>query len=332
MLKPQSDVFIVLPSAELLLRRTKAVLYLYDPWVGKSLFQNRPLAEVVGYSAEQIAEIGNSWRELMHPEDILRFARHRDKLKKLRGDQEAQFEFRLRDPQGNWRWFVSHDTQYQADPAGRTAVVVGHATDISRQKQAESRLELFVDELAHRARNFHAMIQAIVTMTFRKTGKHQFLDAVNARLGALSQANDMLVRNNWRGLPLAEVVALALKPHFQNGLVSLNGDTIDLRSRSTSALALVLNELATNAVKYGCLRSANGRIEITVGCGTDGCDIVWRESGGEPIGAPGPAGFGTRLITEMLADVGGSAAFDWPAEGLVCTISLPGDAFRPPLN
>jgi two-component sensor histidine kinase len=90
-------------------------------------------------------------------------------------------------------------------------------------------------------------------------------------------------------------------------------------------MALALNELATNATKYGALSEPGGRvvIEWQVREDDDGKAIEWqwRESGGPTVGPPKRTSFGTRLIRDKLAaDFNGEVELAYPPEGVVCRL------------
>ena len=93
-------------------------------------------------------------------------------------------------------------------------------------------------------------------------------------------------------------------------------------------LALGLNELATNAVKYGALASPTGRVTVTArieaGESGDGFRMVWQEAGGPAVDAPAVAGFGTTLLSQAIEyQHEGKVELDWRTEGLVCRLILP---------
>ena len=52
--------------------------------------------------------------------------------------------------------------------------------------------------------------------------------------------------------------------------------------------------------------------------------IVWTERGGPPVSAPRePTGFGSQLVTRSISSqLGGTIAFDWPAEGVIVTLRM----------
>ncbi len=88
---------------------------------------------------------------------------------------------------------------------------------------------------------------------------------------------------------------------------------------------MALQELATNAVKYGALSNATGivRIEWTVAREQGGVrlSLCWREAGGPTVVPPTRRGFGSRLIERGLAwDLDGAVAFAFAPTGVCCTL------------
>ena len=92
-------------------------------------------------------------------------------------------------------------------------------------------------------------------------------------------------------------------------------------------MALTLHELATNATKYGALSNDTGRVRISWHLtrnsdGKQGLSFVWQESGGPPVSEPKTKGFGSRLISRVLAaDFSGEVRIIYPAGGVVCTLT-----------
>jgi two-component sensor histidine kinase len=93
------------------------------------------------------------------------------------------------------------------------------------------------------------------------------------------------------------------------------------------AIAMALQELATNATKYGALANATGTVRIeweVTGTEAPRLHLVWREEGGPPVETPRRRGFGTRLIERSLAqDLDGRAEIVFNPEGVVCTVDAP---------
>src|SRR5207302_8774268 len=93
---------------------------------------------------------------------------------------------------------------------------------------------------------------------------------------------------------------------------------------AAQSLALVLHELATNAVKYGALSVPAGRVALTWDITPGELTLRWTELGGPAPKPPERLGYGTRVINGSIQrQLGGVATFDWKSEGLCCTIVLP---------
>jgi two-component sensor histidine kinase len=105
----------------------------------------------------------------------------------------------------------------------------------------------------------------------------------------------------------------------------ISGDDWPVSDRSATPLALLIHELATNAVKYGALSSSEGRVRIETGQQADQMIIVWTESGGPQIeSAPAQTGFGTQLSDiSIVSQLGGTLERDWRDQGLAVTITIP---------
>jgi two-component sensor histidine kinase len=94
------------------------------------------------------------------------------------------------------------------------------------------------------------------------------------------------------------------------------------------AIAMALQELATNAVKYGAL--SNGVGQVTVHWTLSGessperLQLTWTEVKGPPVRKPERRGFGTRLIERSLAqDLDGIVRIEFAPAGIVCSVDAP---------
>lgn len=91
---------------------------------------------------------------------------------------------------------------------------------------------------------------------------------------------------------------------------------------------MALQELATNAVKYGALSSPAGHVEIAWTMGADDpkprLNLRWSEKGGPTVVMPKRRGFGSRLIERNLArDLDGKVEIAFVPQGVTCTVNAP---------
>lgn len=216
-------------------------------------------------------------------------------------------------------------------PDGHVEAVAGSTRDVTDRKQHEQHMRLLVNELNHRVKNTLALVQSMTAQTLR--GSHDAHDAqerIESRLMALSDAHDILTRQNWKGAGVEDIVRAAVAPYQQDDIerFSFEGPVVVLDPRRAVALAMALHELCTNAIKYGALSVSGGRVGFHWTCEQVEhrltLTLSWQESGGPPVHAPSGRGFGSRLIERGLKhDLGGESQLFFEAGGVRCRIVMP---------
>jgi two-component sensor histidine kinase len=198
------------------------------------------------------------------------------------------------------------------------------------RERSEARQRLLINELNHRVKNTLTTVQSIASQSLRNAvTAADAKEAIEGRLFALSRAHDVLTRENWEGADVSEIVEQAVAPYSSRGedRLHLKGPRVRLPPRTALSLAMVLQELATNAVKYGALSNAAGEIRITWDVShaePRHIRLRWQESGGPSVQEPNRKGFGSRLIERSLAgDLGGGAHITFAPTGLICTLDAP---------
>jgi len=237
-------------------------------------------------------------------------------------------EYRTIGTDGQMQWVSAQGRCYYV--AGQPVRFPGIVVDITERKRAEEHRELLIHELNHRVKNTLATVQSIASQSLRNAdAMEEARSAMEARLLALSRAHDVLTRENWEGAGLFEIVREAMAPyrHERERRIHMDGPDIRLSPRMALAIAMALQELATNAVKYGALSNEVGEVRIAWSV-SDGSDkrlhLTWSETNGPAVEVPKRPGFGTRLIERSLAqDLHGKATIDFARTGIVCTVDAP---------
>ena len=198
--------------------------------------------------------------------------------------------------------------------------------------QREKERELLTNELNHRVKNTLASVQSLAMNTFKDVPLDRARDAFIARLVALAGIHDILTTQNWTGAELHDIVGSLRRGFGGERHIFANGPRIWLHPNVAMAMALSLNELSTNAAKYGALSVAEGRIRIAwqVEGENAGNPLVleWQEDGGPPVKTPRRRGFGLRLIeTALEGSEGGKAEVVFEASGVRCRISVPSTGY-----
>src|SRR3979409_552086 len=216
----------------------------------------------------------------------------------VRTGEPFDMTFPLRGADGVFRPFLTRVMPLR-DSQGRVARWFGTNTDITAQVEHESHLNFVMRELSHRSKNLLAVVQAMARQTMQHSaGYEDFEGRFMGRLHGLARSHDVLVRQDWTGATIGDLVGAQLAPFGREGGPSIDVDSGSLRLRPDAVqnLGFALFELGTNAVKYGALAATAGKVTIRWELIEAGerkyVRFSWRESGGARRPQPWPCGGG----------------------------------------
>lgn len=197
------------------------------------------------------------------------------------------------------------------------------------ENEASKRLQrLVLEEVHHRIKNMLATTLAITAQSLQSAESlEQGGLAIASRLRAMGRAQDFLLRANEASARLADVVNAAIEP-FDNRddrRFVVQDAMIEIGPKAILPVTLALNELCTNAVKYGALSNTTGCVSITsmVDEKTQLFTLKWTESGGPAVHVPTRRGFGTRLLIALAAQLHGEVGLNYEPAGLVYQLNIP---------
>jgi PAS domain S-box-containing protein len=215
---------------------------------------------------------------------------------------------------------------------GQVKFFIFEASDITERKRAEEHIHRIMKELSHRTKNLMAVVQAISWQTAQKSRDlEDFEQRFTQRIEALACSHDLLVKQDWRGVVIEDLVRAQLEPFLDRAKERLvaHGPTLLLMPAAAQDLGLALHELSTNASKYGALSVPTGSIEIgwTIAGGPADAkrfQMTWRESGGPLVSPPVHKGFGTTVITGTVSRTfNGKAELAYRPEGVSWALTAP---------
>jgi PAS domain S-box-containing protein len=221
------------------------------------------------------------------------------------------------------------------DPGGKLLGVASVVEDITDRRAAQERQSFMLSELDHRVKNNLAAIMSLAQQTGRTTSSNEeFQRTFAGRIRALARMHDVLSRSNWRGVRLRMLVAQTLEAFSTTNRSEIQGEDIMLPARVVQAVSMALNELATNAAKYGSLSTPLGGVHVSWTLeptefadavpGVHDLMLTWREHDGPPVETPTRRGFGTELIEGAVAfELHGRAKLEYYSGGLVCAMRFP---------
>jgi PAS domain S-box-containing protein len=280
---------------------------------------NKGAERVFGYTADEA--VGRSIM-LVIPE-----ARRNEEIDILtrirRGERIDHFET-MRQRKDGTLIAVSLTVSPVKNGEGRIIGASKIARDITQQKHSQEQIATLAREAEHRAKNLLSTVQAVVKLSQADT-PDDLKNAIEGRIQALANVHSLFVETRWIGAELSTIAKQELAPYTGKApaRVRIEGPPTLLEPNTAQSIAIVLHELATNAVKYGSLSQPGGRLELTWdSSGPRELALRWSEEGGPPVVAPSRRGFGSRVIERMIGQSQGEVRFDWRTEGLVCDITL----------
>jgi PAS domain S-box-containing protein len=296
----------------------------YDPR-RRVLSGDRRFKEIFGVTSDEMPV--EDIRSLIHTDDEKRFLTDRKSAIDPDNPRRSPHEYRVRQRDGGVRWVeVRWLGHFDGDQREReVATVVGTAHDITERKEREEREHLLMREINHRAKNMLSVVAAIAHQSAARTPEG-FIERFSERIQALAANQDLLIRNAWRRIEMEDLVRAQLAPFADliGFRIVVRGPKLHLNAVSAQAIGLALQELATNASKYGSLSTDRGRVDVSWGTDHDAFTMSWIERDGPPVSPPERVGFGTIVMRAMAErSVDGKVDLEYAPSGLTWRLTCP---------
>ena len=274
----------------------------------------------------QVGGDADEYAAAIHPDD-----RHLVDHYREQADSMDSFpaEYRIVRSDGAVLWLSGRGRVVGRACDGRAQRLISVMADITERKMAELHVQFLVKELAHRSKNLLSVIRAIARQTARTANSLEHFDErFQNRLQGLAASQDVLLRQDWRGAKVGDIVAEQLVPFVdaQSSRVQISGGAVMVTADAAQAIGLAIHELATNAVKHGALSDAAGTVGIswTFSHDTRNLKLCWRETGGPPVSPPTRKGFGHVVLQQLTsAALGGEVEMTFATEGMIWTATVP---------
>jgi two-component system CheB/CheR fusion protein len=284
-------------------------------------------AALTGQTPAEYQRFG--WTQAVHPEDAQSTIEAWNTA--VVAKVLFQFEHRVRRQDGEWRHFSIRAAPI-FDRDHRVLEWVGVHTDITAQKDAEAQMALLVHELDHRVKNLFSIVAGIITLSGRyATTPQELVETVQGRLSALAASHRFISPRQvasgdaTQSTTLGELVGTILSPYIntpalnKTARVVMEGPDTPIRGEAVTSFAMILHELATNAVKYGAFSVPAGQVLITWTVQKGQFSLTWEERGGPKLkGPPERQGFGTLLVRQSVnGTFNGQLTYHWHTDGLM---------------
>lgn len=343
-------------TEEVLFRRNQAIrlraaqrlndlaFWEYDPGT-ETIYASRGFAALLGLPDQEGTLPARDFFDLVHPDDqaelLDAFQRHMDAA----ANTVVSVANRLIRQDGSTTWLSSHGelVRDHRDALARFVVV---SLDITAAKQREETLaktleerdrllaqkETLLGEVNHRIKNSLQLVASILSTDARRAGEGEVrerLQGAAGRVRAVTSVHEMLYRSNKVttvsfGAYLRELCANLASGDAGTAGVEVQCDAADVNLPADMAipLALIVNELTTNAIKHGLADVPDGTIRVATRLddGTLVLDVADNGSGKDGDAEPG---LGTRIVDGLVAQLDASMTTTHPEPGHRVVIHVP---------
>lgn len=285
-------------------------------------YHSSQFARMLGYGPGELPFTGEAWSALLHPEDregaLARVSEY------LNGKMERyESAFRMRTKTGEYRWITGRGMAVR-DDQGKPKRFVGFNTDITEQKEQEQRItslleekEALLREINHRVKNNLAMIASLISLKNDSLGPSVDLSDIRNQIDAIrlvheelhdaARASQVAFRGYAKSLLQSVFSISPIQP------VRVETEIIDclVPSKLAVSLGLILNELATNAVKHSFQSAEDAQFSVSLRRESPEDKFLLTVSNSGPpieekITLENSKSLGMRLVSALVDQIGGS--------------------------
>jgi two-component system CheB/CheR fusion protein len=237
-------------------------------------------------------------------------------------EEDFEFDFRVDIAGEELRWIRARGFPYTTRDGQKK--IIAQTLDVT----ANERQKMLVSEMSHRIKNLFAVIGGLIQSAPKKHDETlQLAEELIGRIAALGSVYDLARKDPaMPGIGLQELLSAVIEPHVLGHEFKLEGPDVFVKQDAVNTLTLILHELATNAVKYGCFSELNGKLRVSWSQEDERLtNLVWREtlpSFKQPKDNGAHRGFGTRLISASIRQLRGSTATTYTKTGAKIELSL----------
>jgi two-component sensor histidine kinase len=226
--------------------------------------------------------------------------------------------------------FIAYPTPI-GDADGRLVGGINMLVDVSERKQAEHRQRILLDELNHRVKNNLQMLYSLVRSAERETENTEakiVLEHAAHRIGAIAAAQRVLYgaesATSFDSAEFLQAVCQAAQQAFAGDVkIKASASAGELSNEISMPLALIVNELLTNAVKHGLKGRKHGTIRVNLVDKGGQLELLVQDDGEGFEFRPSPRrSSGLGLVTGLARQIGGTFEVQ-RGNGARCLVNFP---------
>lgn len=266
------------------------------------------------------------WRDTIHPEDRERVLETVQRTRDPASGGEQRMEHRIVRPGGGIRWIASRGRMLYEEGTGRPLRLIGTVLDITTRKRADEALkealtarETLLREVNHRIKNSLQLVSSMLALQGARSGSaevRQLIQEAQARLQVVAAVHERLYRSeDIRSVELGTFLETLCRDVERAGMqadgaivVEVRADPVTIGNDRAVPVALILNELLTNAIKYA-YPEGRGVIAVELRELSRGKALLAVRDGG--VGLPADfdqrqrSSLGFRIVTGLVRQIHG---------------------------
>ena len=226
---------------------------------------------------------------------------------------------------------LTEDGLFIITAAGTALVGEFLRAEMKRVMQADKTKALLLQEMAHRTKNNLAVLSAMIRLQAKGAGPEvaSALEAAARRIHITAQVYDHLsLKQDSRRVDMRYFLNSAVEKIFQSlappGSITFEVlcDDVDLSHQQALAIGIIANELVTNSLKYAFPDGRAGHVTIELSVAND-IELLVSDNGVGHNGNDDPGGLGSRIVTLLTQQLGGSLAYARLQPGLSAHLRAP---------
>ncbi len=255
----------------------REVFWVTEPHDNNLIYISPAYEEVWGRSCSDLSEVLQTWLDTIHPDDR---ARAVEAAVSVQSGGDYDLEYRIVRPDGEVRWV--RDRAFPiANESGEVYRVAGVIDDVTESKQALEHIksslhekEVLLKEIHHRVKNNMQVITSLLSLQSKSIQDEQalsvFQDSQN-RVKSMALIHETLYQSkDLSRINFAEYLQ-KLVAHVSRSYrirpeavkIKVDVDDVSLPIDSAVPCGLIINELASNSLKYAFPADRRGEINIT---------------------------------------------------------------------
>lgn len=301
---------------------SRDVFWMWDAIEDRKLYISPTYERVWGQSCQSVYTNPALFLDTVHPEDKERV---RVALETLTQTENLDIEYRIVQPSGQVRWI--HDRAFPVrNQLGEVYRFVGIAKDITERKHAEVQIktslqekEILLQEIHHRVKNNLQVISSLLDLQsmqiqdqhtlemFRESqNRIRSMALIHEKLYGLQSLIKVNFAEYIHSLTSYLLQVYAISPN--NVILQINVDDVLLTINTAIPCGLIINELVSNALKYGFSHQEAGSIWIALYQEDNYFNLVVSNNGSQlqaPVDLAHTETLGLQLVSTLVQQING---------------------------